>query len=94
MRDYELVLIVHSELDDAAFNDVAEKVKGWITDSGGKIENTDIWGKKQLAYPIRKQTDGQYVLFHAKMMPTYTNELDRNLRLLEPVLRFLLTTVD
>lgn len=94
MRDYEVILIVHPELDDAAFNEVIEKFKGWISASGGIIDKTDIWGKKRMAYPIRKQTDGHYVLFHVSMMPSFTIELDRNLRLIEPVLRYLITTSD
>ena len=94
MRDYEVVLIVHPELDEAAFNEVVEKFKGWIKDSGGSIEKIDIWGKRRMAYSIQKQTDGQYVLFNVKIMPTFTIELDRNLRLLEPVMRFLITTID
>jgi len=94
MRDYEVVVIIHPELDDKAFKETVDKIKGWINDSGGVVDNTDIWGKKRLAYAIRKQTDGQYVLFQVKLEPTFTNELDRNLRLLEPVLRFLITAVE
>jgi len=94
MRDYEIVLIVHPELDENAFKDIIEKFKGWISDSGGKVNNMDVWGKKRMAYTIRKQTEGQYVLFHVSITPAYTNELDRNLRLLEPVLRFLITAND
>ncbi len=44
MRSYELMFIVHPELDESAFNDVVEKVKSWITDSGGQVDNVDLWG--------------------------------------------------
>lgn len=94
MRNYEIVFIVHPDLDENAFKENVEKVKSWITESGGKIEKEDFWGKKRMAYSIRKQTDGQYMLLHAKMMPSFANELDRNFRLLEPVMRFLITTLD
>jgi small subunit ribosomal protein S6 len=89
MRAYELVLIVHPDLDEAAFNGVLERVQGWITEAGGEVTKVDLWGTRDLAYPIRKQTQGQYVLFETNMAPEFGIELERNLRLLEPVMRFL-----
>ena len=92
MREYELTIIVHPDLDEQAFNDIVERVKGWISDNDGEVTKTDLWGKRALAYPIRKLTEGQYVLFHVKMAPDYGAELERNLRFLEPILRYLLIT--
>jgi small subunit ribosomal protein S6 len=94
MRDYEVVFIVHPDLDENALKSVIEKVQTWITDSGGSIVKTDNWGKRRLAYVIRKQREGQYIFIQAQMVPTFTNELERNLRFLEPVMRFLITVVD
>jgi small subunit ribosomal protein S6 len=94
MREYELVFIVHPDLDDTALKDVIEKVSSWITDAGGIVSKIDLWGKKRMAYAIRKQKEGQYVLFKTQMEPTFGVTLERNLRFLEPVMRFLLTTVD
>lgn len=90
MREYELIIIVHADLDENALNDVLEKVQGWITEGGGKITKVDLWGKRKLAYLIRKQSEGQYVLMHTTMAPTFCVELERNLRFLEPIMRFLL----
>ncbi|UCD41196.1 MAG: 30S ribosomal protein S6 [Chloroflexota bacterium] len=92
MRSYELMFIVHPEVDEPAFNELVEKVKGWITDSGGQVDNVDLWGKRRLAYPIQKQIEGQYVLFNTQIEPTYCSELERNLGLQEPVMRYLLTS--
>jgi small subunit ribosomal protein S6 len=94
MRKYELVCIVHPELDEAAFNGVIEKVKGWIGDTGGSVDKVDVWGRKRLAYTIKKQREGQYVLFNATMPTTGTTSLDQNLRFLEPVIRYMITVVD
>ncbi len=94
MREYELVFIVHPDLDDTALKDVIDKVSGWITDSGGSVSKVDLWGKRKLAYSIRKQKDGQYVLFRAQIEPTFGATLERNLRFLEPVMRFLLVSVE
>ena len=92
MRDYEVVFIVHPDLDENAFNEVINRVRSWITEGGGQIDKVDLWGKRKLAYPIRKQTEGQYVLMETKMPPTYGAQLERNLRFLEPVMRFLVTS--
>jgi small subunit ribosomal protein S6 len=92
MREYELVFIVHPELEDSSFKDLVERVKSWITESGGQVSKVDIWGKRKLAYPIRKQKDGQYVLLKTQMSPTFCSQLERNLRFTEPILRFLLAS--
>lgn len=88
MREYELIFIVRPDLDETAFNEVVERVRGWITEAGGEVAKTDLWGKRKLAYPIRKQTEGQYVLMQTNMAPTSGISLERNLRFLEPVMRF------
>jgi small subunit ribosomal protein S6 len=90
VRAYELVFIVHPDLDDSAFKDVVERVKGWITEAGGQIDKVDVWGKRRLAYPIRKQREGQYVLLMIQLEPAFCATLERNLRFTEPVMRFLL----
>lgn len=88
MREYELVFIVHPDLDETAFTEVVNRVRTWIEEDGGEVAKIDLWGKKKLAYPIRKQTEGQYVFMQTKMKPTFGVTLERNLRFLEPVLRF------
>ena len=88
MRNYEVVLIVHPDLDDTALQGVVERVQGWITGSGGTIDKVDQWGKRRLAYSIRKQREGQYVYMESQFAPTFTAELERNMRLLEPIMRY------
>jgi small subunit ribosomal protein S6 len=94
MREYEVVFIVQPDLDETALNGVVDKVKGWIVDSGGSVEKVESWGKRKLAYHIRKQRDGLYMFIKAHMSPTYSQELDRNMRFLEPIMRFLITAVE
>jgi small subunit ribosomal protein S6 len=94
MREYELVFIVHPDLDETATTDIVERIKGWITEGGGTVDKVDPWGKRKLAYPIRKQTEGQYFLITTKMTPAFVSEMERNLRFLEPVIRFLITLVE
>ena len=91
MRDYEVAFIVHPDLEEGAFEEVQEKVKGWITDGGGNVTDVDLWGKRKMAYEIRKQTEGIYVFMQTEMEPTFIAELERNFGLQEPIMRFLIT---
>jgi small subunit ribosomal protein S6 len=88
MREYELIYIIHPDLDENGLNETINRISNWIIGSGGEVIKTDIWGKRRLAYQIRKQKDGQYVFVNMKMAPESGAELERNLHFLEPVLRF------
>ena len=94
MRNYELVCILHPDLDETAFNEALDKIKGWINDAGGKVEKLDNWGRRKMAYMIQKQLEGQYVLFNTSLLPNTTAELERKMRFLEPIMRHMLVLVD
>lgn len=89
MRNYELVVIIHPDLDDEAINATLEKIKEWIAKANGNIESVDNWGKRHLSYEIQKQDEGVYFLFNALLPPEFITELERNLKILEPVMRHL-----
>ena len=88
MRDYEVIFIVHPDLDENALKGVVDRVQSWITDSGGSVVKLDSWGKRRMAYSIRKQREGQYIFIEAQFAPTFSAELERNLRFVEPIKRF------
>ena len=94
MRNYELVCIVHPDLDENAFKAVVEKVSGWVTEAGGSVDKVDVWGRRRMAYHINKQREGQYVLLHLSMEPTSTAFLERNIRFQESVMRSMLIVVE
>ena len=94
MRKYELVCIVHPDLDETAFNGIVEKVKGWVVETSGSVDKVEVWGRKRLAYIIKKQREGQYFLFNLSLEPTATASLEKNLRFLEPIIRHMLVVVD
>jgi small subunit ribosomal protein S6 len=94
MRKYELVCIIHPDLDENAFKAVVEKVSGWVTEAGGSVDKVDVWGRRRMAYHINKQREGQYVLMELTMAPTVTAELERNMRFQESVMRSMLTVVE
>ncbi|MBN1535110.1 MAG: 30S ribosomal protein S6 [Anaerolineales bacterium] len=93
MREYELIYIIHPDLDENALKEITERVNGWITEGGGQVVKADFWGKRQLAYPIKKHKEGQYVYVHTNMPPALTAVLERNIRLTEPILRFMITSI-
>ena len=94
MRDYELVIIVTPEFDETATADIVDKVKSWITDTGGSIESFEEWGRQKLAYLIRKHKEGQYFLFNIKVEPSAVATLEHNFRLQESIIRFLIINRD
>jgi small subunit ribosomal protein S6 len=93
MHQYELVCIAHPDLDENAFKSVIEKVSGWVAEASGTVEKVDIWGRRRMAYQIRKHREGQYVMLNISMPPAAAAELERNLRFQENILRSMLTVV-
>src|SRR5829696_8594641 len=93
MRNYELVCIVQPELDETAFKGVIERVSTWVTEAGGSVDKVDVWGRRRLAYQIRKQREGQYVLLNVTLDPKSASGVERNIRYLEPVLRHMLSAM-
>jgi small subunit ribosomal protein S6 len=91
MRDYELIIIIHPDQDETAVNALIEKVKGWLKDSGGAVQEVENWGRRTMAYAIKKEREGNYVLFKMQMAPSFSATLERNLGFQETILRFLIT---
>lgn len=94
MRKYELILIVQPDLEDEVTQTVIDRVKTMITDNGGEILKTDVWGSKQLAYEIQDFRQGFYVYMDVALEPAFGNELKQNLRYVEPIIRYMLTRKD
>ncbi|MDR3353671.1 MAG: 30S ribosomal protein S6 [Synergistaceae bacterium] len=92
MRHYELTVILTADIEDhkAAMDEIADVVRGL----GAEVEKIDLWGKKRLAYPIKKQQEGLYALIVMKMPPDQVRELDRILSLRQQVIRHLVVTTD
>jgi len=90
MRTYELMVIIHPDLDDEAVNQAIDKIKGWIEAGKGKIVEVQEWGKRRLAYQIQKQNEGLYYLLKLELDPASNAEIERNIRILEPVMRYML----
>ena len=94
MRKYEVIFIVHPEIEDNGLDELLNRVQGWITDSGGKIEKIDRWGKRKLAYQINKLKEGTYFLLHTEMEPTFCRDLERDFQILESIIRYSIIKVE
>ena len=94
MRNYEFTFIAHPDVEDEGLEGVTEKVSRFITEGGGQIDNIDQWGRRRLAYPIQKQREGYYVLMQVQLDTESIGELERNLKLTEEVIRYLLVRVE
>jgi len=91
MNQYEVLYVITPELDEEANRSVQEKFAKIITDNGGEIAKTDVWGKRRLAYAIDYKTEGFYVLVDFSANPELPRELERNLRNDERVMRYMVT---
>lgn len=94
MRHYELTYIVHPQVDPEGLAAVMEEVKHLVESNGGTVRHVKPWGLRRLAYPIRKTREGQYVLMEFDLDARGVAELDRALKLKEPILRHLIVRTD
>jgi small subunit ribosomal protein S6 len=94
MNKYELALVVSPELDEENLAQMVNKVTQWITDGPGQVIKVDNWGKRRLAYSIRKFRDGIYLFVNAEMETKGVADLERNLNIAEPVLRHLVVRLE
>ncbi len=93
MKDYELTVLIHPDLEvdiEAPLN----KVRDIIKTAGGTITSEDNWGKKKLAYTIKKQDFGVYVYMEVKLPADALLKISNTFNITEEVLRYLLVTVD
>lgn len=94
MRTYEALFIIAPTADDDGIQAVVREVEEMITSGGGTIARTDIWGRRKLAYPIRKFTDGVYVVMRFQASQDMPRKLDNYFKLSEQVIRSLVLYMD
>lgn len=90
MRDYEVVYIFDPQLTEEQIQEKLSRFHAQLTEKGGEITASDHWGRRQLAFPIRKQTSGDYVVVQFRADSEPLPEYERLLRLDEGVLRYLI----
>ncbi|MDO5540182.1 MAG: 30S ribosomal protein S6 [Eubacteriales bacterium] len=94
MNKYELAVVVNAKIEDDARTATVEKVKEYITRYNGTITNVDEWGKKKLAYEIQKMSEGYYYFIQFEADADCPAELERHVRIMENVLRYLCVRQD
>lgn len=87
MRHYELMVILDPDLEERTVAPSLERYLSLVTTDGGSVDSIDVWGRRRLAYEIRKKAEGIYVVVDLHAEPTTVKELDRQLTLNEAVLR-------
>jgi small subunit ribosomal protein S6 len=90
LRDYEVLYIVRADLDDDKVQDAVKRVNTLIQRSGGSADRTNLWGKRKLAYEVKHQKEGSYVLQDFQLDPERVPELEAALKITEEVLRHLI----
>ncbi len=88
MKKYETIFVVDSLLKSEEIDSIVNKYERIISANGGKIEDIEHWGKKRLAYEIKKRQYGYYVLIRFDGPPTMIKTLEREYRLNESLLRY------
>lgn len=94
MNKYELAVVVSAKLEDDDRAATIEKVKDMITKHGGTITNVDEWGKKRLAYEVRKMKEAFYYFIQFDGESTVPGEVESRIRLNENVVRYLCVRQD
>lgn len=94
MKEYEAMVIFDAGLEDEKIEEAVAKVEALIKKNGGQIDKIDSWGKKKLAYPIKKQAMGYYSLYYFKGPEDSIKEMDRVLRISDDVMRHMFVRKD
>lgn len=94
MRSYETMYVLSPDLNEEERKGLIERFKNLIVERGGEITNFDEWGKRKLAYPIQKKSEGYYVLMNFNSNPDVSRELERVYRITDGVLRYLIIRTD
>jgi small subunit ribosomal protein S6 len=93
MHDYELVAIISPEVDEDEVAKIVDRMTQSIGSRGGAVEEVKNWGKRRLAYPVRKFMEGDYVLARFKLMPKSVKDLESEIGTFGDVLRYLVVKV-
>jgi small subunit ribosomal protein S6 len=87
MRQYELMVILDPETEERTVDKTMDKFLSVVKSDGGTVDNVDIWGRRRLAYDIKKKSEGIYTVVNFTAEPATAQELDRQLNLNESIMR-------
>ena len=93
MNKYESVIIINPAVEEDRVKELTTKFTDMIN-KDGKVEKAENLGKKKLAYPVKKNTEGYYVVFYFTANPSIIAELERNYRITDDVIKFMTINVN
>jgi small subunit ribosomal protein S6 len=93
-RTYEIMFIVRPDVEEAELDKLVETFSGYVTGGGGSVKQTEKMGRRRLAYTVGKFNDGFYVLLIVDSPASLISEIERRLRVSEPVIKFLTVRMD
>ncbi|MCJ7827423.1 MAG: 30S ribosomal protein S6 [Demequinaceae bacterium] len=94
MRPYEMMVILDPEVEEQTVKPSLDQYLAVVKSDKGTVDKVDIWGRRRLAYPIKKRTDGIYAVINFTASAATAKELDRQLGLNEVILRTMLLRLD
>ena len=94
VQKYELMVILKPLLPEDIRAGIQKKIERYIKEAKGEILSTDVWGKRHLAYNIKKHEEGYYVVYQIKLEPEFSDTFQKELRLMNDILRFMLIVVE
>ena len=92
-RVYESAVLINAALDDETIKNLISKIRANITTNGGEIIEVEDWGRKRLAYQVKKSKIGYYAIFRFNSPPDIVPKLERNYQLDDNILRYLTITL-
>ena len=93
-REYETIFILAPDSDSDQIKQINERVRGVVEDGKGRLLRVENWGKRKLAFEIRKHARGIYLYWRYLSPPPLVAEIERNLRMLDPVIRYMTVKID
>ncbi|MGA2193322.1 MAG: 30S ribosomal protein S6 [Nitrospirota bacterium] len=89
MKDYESIFILSPSIDEAEAERISQRMQEVVKSSGGEVVRVERWGKRKLAYPVKKHKKGEYILLQLRGVAGTVTELERNYKMTEAVIKYL-----
>jgi len=94
MCDYEIVTVISPEVDEEGVSKLIDEVGKSINDRGGVVDGVDKWGRRKLAYPVKKFMEANYILTRFKLEPKFIKEVEAEIKASEEILRHLVVKAE
>lgn len=94
MPQYEMIFIVQPEVEEEGLTALLDKITQTVVDLNGQVVQVEPWGRRRMAYTVRKHRDGIYYLMHLELPAEAVRSLERSLKLMEDVIRHLVIRKD